>query len=61
MQRNINLEFKEVKYFVDEMETLIKRKITLGNQILEIGPAQYILEPNARILKETFFCGPHFQ
>jgi hypothetical protein len=54
MQRNINLEFKEVKYFVDEMETLIKRKITLGNQILEIGPAQYIL-------KETFFCGPHFQ
>jgi hypothetical protein len=30
MQQNINAEFKENKYFVDEVETLIKRKTILG-------------------------------
>jgi len=30
VQQNINVEFKEDKYFVDEVETLIKRKTTPG-------------------------------
>jgi hypothetical protein len=29
VQQNINAEFKEDKYFIDEVKTLIKRKTTL--------------------------------
>jgi len=30
VQQNINAKFKDDKYFVDEVKTLVKRKTTLG-------------------------------